>query len=107
MPAKKPVVKKKISFEAQAILRECTENQLAFLSDVSSSKNFDAGLELIRNMIEREMAAVFAYSEADPPKLAVYKAHARGGVGKLTVFMHLTKGAEAEKDRREKVKKRG
>ena len=50
------------------------------------------------------MAAVFAYSEVDPQKLAVYKAHARGGVGKLTVFMHLAKGVEAEKERREKKK---
>jgi len=99
---KKPIDKKRISFEAQALLRDCGDNQLAFLSNISTDKNFDAFLEVIRNMIDRNMAAVFSYSEADPNRLAVFKANARGQVGALTLLAHAIKGAESEKDRREK-----
>jgi hypothetical protein len=99
---KKPIDKKHISIEAQALLRDCTADQLAFLSDISSNKNFEAFLGVIRNMIDRNMAAVFTYSEADPQKLTVFKANARGQVGALTLLAHAMKGAEAEKDRREK-----
>ncbi len=101
---KKPIDKKKISFEAQALLRDCTTEQLAFLSTISSDKNFDAFLEVIRTMIDRNMAAVFAYSEADANKLAIFKANARGQVGALTLLAHAIKGSEQEKDKREKRK---
>lgn len=102
---KKVIDKKQISFEAQALLRECTDNQLAFLSDVSTHKNFDNFLEIIRTMVDRNMAAVFNYPElVEPEKLAIFKANARGQVGSLTLLAHVMKGAEAEKDRREKKK---
>ena len=104
---KKPIDKKKISFEAQALLRDCTTDQLAFLSDLSANKNFDAFLDVIRNMIDRNMAAVFSYPEVDTQKLAIFKANARGQVGALTLLAHAIKGAEAEKDRREKGGKDG
>lgn len=99
---KKKVDVKKLTFEAQAILKDTTEEELAFLSDVAASKYFDNGIGLLNKMIERNMAAVFRHPEKDPLSLAIFKANARGQVGAIALFLQLTKGAEGEKDRRGK-----
>lgn len=96
----KKVDPNRVTLEAKAILKDCNEKELAFLSDIRSSKNFTAGRELLTKLIQRNMSAVFAYSESDPVKLASFKANARGQVGGITLVMELAIGAEAEKTRR-------
>ena len=104
MPKKK-VDYKKTPLEAQAILKECTEDELSYMANIATNPNFQTFIAMTQRLINRNMATVFGYSEADPQKLAIFKANARGQVGGLANLIYVIKGSEAEIQRRAKERK--
>ena len=97
---------KRIPPEAEAVLKQCTQDQLIFMQGLAGNPNFDKLVEVTRLMTNRNLELVFAYPERDPQNLAVYKANARGQVASLTILMYLIKGAEREIERRGKEAKK-
>ena len=82
MPKKKSdkIDVKRIPLEAEAILKQCTLDQLIYMQGLAGNPKFDKLVEVTRLMTNRNLELVFAYPERDPQNLAVYKANARGQV---------------------------
>ena len=96
---------KRIPPEAEAILRQCTLEQLIYMRSLADNPNFDKLIEITRIMNDRNLQLVFRYPEQNPQNLAVFKANARGQVASLTILMYLLKGAQKEIERQSKEKK--
>ena len=100
---KKTVDLKRVPLEAQAILRELSEEVLVYMATIAIDPKFENLIKLTRQLIDRNKDLVFKYPEmGEPWKLAVFKANARGQVGALTNLIYVFKGADHEIARREK-----
>jgi len=105
MPKKKEVDFKSVPMEPGTILRQCTEEQLSYLSRLASDKNFNDFVEIIKIFGDYYIQRTFAYPEDNPQKLASFKAYARGQVGSLTTLMYVVKGADQEIKKRAQQRK--
>ena len=90
--------------EVSGILRNLTEDELKYMASVSGGGDFETFVTVARKLIDRNMGLVFAYPEAEPQKLAIFKANARGQVGGITNLIYMFKGAKAEIKRRSEKK---
>ena len=106
MPKKTKIDLKRLPFEAEAILKQCTLDQLVYMQGLAGNPQFDRLVEVTRLMSNRNLELVFRYPEQNPQNLAVFKANARGQVASLTTLMYLIKGAEKEIERRGKEVKK-
>lgn len=97
---------KRLPPDAEAILKQCTLQQLTFMINLATKGDFERLVEVTRLMIDRNIQMAFAYPEEDPQKLAVAKARARGKVEEIAKLMYVIKGAEKEIQRRAKEKER-
>ena len=92
--------------EILSILRECTEEQLVYMSSLASKPDFSNFVAIARKLIDKKKDIVFGYPETDPQKLAIFKANFRGQVDGILNLLHIIRGVSIEMQRR-KNKKRG
>lgn len=104
MASKQAKDQKRIPLEVSAVLRVLSEDELTYMISVAGGKDFETFITVTRKLIDRNMSLVFAYPEAEPQKLAIFKANARGQVGGLANLIYMFKGAEAELKRRSEKK---
>lgn|SRR3990167_337830 len=101
MPKKKEVT----SPEVLSILRDCTEEQLSYMSALASKPDFANFVAIARKLIDKKKDIVFGYPENDAQKLAIFKSNFRGQVDGILNLLHVIKGVGIEMDRRKKKKK--
>ena len=91
--------------QVKSMLENLTLDQLQVLAAIKSDqKTFDILLTIVRGEVETAKDRILVLPEGDPLKLALNKSFERGGIQKLTIFIHALDGAGDELERRANIK---
>jgi len=90
----------RITPKIRSLLDEMSIQEIQFFANIAKNKDFPILKEYVRRMIDYEKEYFFNLNEADPQKLAIDKAHARGKVASLADLLYTLSGSVEELEKR-------